>query len=105
MLALTDAPLASHHVARVPTAVIAQVWRASPRQHAVARLLKARAATDHPLSEAVGYQLGCPACDKRNLGCRRCTRRSSGSVVQCGGDHLGRGDIQMIDPYVEVQQI
>jgi predicted nucleic acid-binding protein len=45
-------------VAHVPTTVVAQVWRGSPRQHAIVRLLKAEALRVHAFTEALAYRVG-----------------------------------------------
>lgn len=58
MLAITDALVARRRTAIVPAGVVAQCWRASARQHAVARLLKHGAVTIHPMSDEVAYAVG-----------------------------------------------
>ncbi|WP_219412611.1 PIN domain-containing protein [Pseudonocardia nigra] len=58
MLAVADELYASRRTAFVPAGVVAQCWRGSPRQHAVMRLIRARAVRVDPLSEEVAYQLG-----------------------------------------------
>jgi predicted nucleic acid-binding protein len=58
MLALlrevTEARVAAH----VTAGVVAQVWRGSPRQHALVRLLRTQAVRVHPLTEAMAYRVG-----------------------------------------------
>lgn len=58
MLALLDELLARRCVAHVPSGIVAQVWRGSPRQHAIGRLLRTDAVKIQPLSEALGFHLG-----------------------------------------------
>ncbi len=58
MLALADELHRMRRVAHLPAGVVAQVWRGSARQHAVARLLRSKAMRVHPLSEELGYRLG-----------------------------------------------
>jgi hypothetical protein len=42
----------------VPAGVVAQVWRGSPRQHAVLRLVRAQTVRVESLTEEVAVQLG-----------------------------------------------
>lgn len=58
MLAIAHELIKSRHVAHVPAGVVAQVWRGSPRQHAVARLMRSGAVRVHPLSEETAYRIG-----------------------------------------------
>lgn len=58
MLALLGELIASRTSAHVPAGVVAQVWRGSPRQHPVLRLLKAEAMRIHDLDEATAYRVG-----------------------------------------------
>lgn len=58
MLALLEALLASRVAAHVPAAVVAQVWRGTPRQHAMQRLLRAEAVRVHALTETVAHRIG-----------------------------------------------
>jgi hypothetical protein len=58
MLALLDELIGARVSAHVPAGVVAQVWRGSPRQHGVVRLLKAEAVRIHAMSETVAYQIG-----------------------------------------------
>ena len=44
--------------AHVPAGVVAQVWRGSPKQHAIMRLLQAKAIRVHPMSDAVAFRIG-----------------------------------------------
>lgn len=57
-LALLRELVAAKLSAHVPSAVVAQVWRGSPRQHAVMRLLKAEAVRVHPFTESLAYRIG-----------------------------------------------
>lgn len=58
MLTLMRELLRARTSAHVPAGVVAQVWRGSPRQHAVVRLLKAEAVRIHPFTEDVAYRVG-----------------------------------------------
>jgi len=58
MLALADELLQSRAVAHLPAGVLAQVWRGSARQHALARLVKASLLHVDALTEAVAYRIG-----------------------------------------------
>lgn len=58
MLALVDLLHRGRRSAFVPAGVVAQVWRGSPRQHAVMRLIRAEAVRVDPLSEDVAFRLG-----------------------------------------------
>jgi len=58
MLALLRELVEARRTAHVPAGVVAQVWRGSPRQHSLTRLLKAEALRIHPLDEGVAYRLG-----------------------------------------------
>lgn len=58
MLALLDELLRARTSAHVPAGVVAQVWRGSPRRHAVLRLLRSDAVRIHPMSESVAFHIG-----------------------------------------------
>ncbi|MDQ3038103.1 MAG: hypothetical protein M3Y87_37270 [Myxococcota bacterium] len=58
MLALLAELVSARVPAHVPAGVVAQVWRGSPRQHAVVRLLSTEAVRVHPLTEAMAYRVG-----------------------------------------------
>ena len=58
MLALADELHRRRRAAFVPAGVVAQVWRGSPRQHAVLRLVRAQTVRVEPLTEEVAVQLG-----------------------------------------------
>jgi predicted nucleic acid-binding protein len=58
MLALADELHRSRRRAFVPAGVVAQVWRGSPRQHAVLRLVRAQTVRVESLTEEVAVQLG-----------------------------------------------
>lgn len=58
MLALADELVSQRIVGHVPAGVVAQVWRGSPRQHAVVRLLRTEAVRVDQLSEETAYRLG-----------------------------------------------
>lgn len=58
MLALADALQEARRSAYVPAGVVAQVWRGSPRQHAVVRLIRAQAVRIDPLTDEVAYGVG-----------------------------------------------
>ena len=58
MLALLVELVSARVSAHVPAGVVAQVWRGSPRQHAVVRLLSTEAVRVHALTEAMAYRVG-----------------------------------------------
>lgn len=58
MLALLDELVTARRSAHVSAAVVAQVWRGSPRQHALVRLLRAEAVRVHPLTQETAYRVG-----------------------------------------------
>lgn len=58
LLALADELVHARAAAHVPAGVLAQVWRASPRQYALARLVKASLLRVDALTEAVAYRIG-----------------------------------------------
>ncbi|MBA3906174.1 MAG: PIN domain-containing protein [Pseudonocardiales bacterium] len=58
MLALADELHRSRRSAFVPAGVVAQAWRGSARQHAVLRLIRAKAVRVDPLTEDVATALG-----------------------------------------------
>jgi predicted nucleic acid-binding protein len=58
MLALADELHRNRRATFVPAGVVAQVWRGSPRQHAVLRLVRAQTVRVEPLTEEVAVQLG-----------------------------------------------
>ncbi len=58
MLALADTLVRHRRNAYVPAGVVAQYWRASPRQHSVARLLRRDAVAVDPMSEQVAFAVG-----------------------------------------------
>ncbi len=57
-IALMDEVVRAHVAAHVPAGVVAQVWRGSPRQHPITRLLRADALQVHALDERVAYRIG-----------------------------------------------
>lgn len=58
MLALAHTLIGRRRTAHVPAGVVAQCWRASPRQHSIARLLNRDAVTVDPMSEQVAFAVG-----------------------------------------------
>lgn len=58
MLALLDLLVTECSVAFAPAGVVAQAWRGGKRQHAVARLLHAKAVRIDPMDESTAYQVG-----------------------------------------------
>lgn len=58
MLALLREVLEARVIAHVTAGVLAQVWRASPRQHAIRRLLNTEAVRVHAMTEETAYALG-----------------------------------------------
>jgi hypothetical protein len=58
MVALADEIVRHRIAAFVPSCVVAQVWRGSARQHAVARLLHANAIRVDPLDQKTAFEVG-----------------------------------------------
>lgn len=58
VVALLAEVVAQRQAAHVPAGVVAQVWRGSPNQHALARLLRSRAVRIAPLSEDIALRIG-----------------------------------------------
>lgn len=58
MVALADEIVRNGLVAYVPSGVVAQCWRGSPRQHPLARLLRSRAIRIDPLDDQTAFQVG-----------------------------------------------
>lgn len=58
MLALADELLHARTACHVPAGVVAQIWRATPRQHAVARLLRSSFLRIDALTDATAYRIG-----------------------------------------------
>jgi hypothetical protein len=58
VLALVAELVAGRQVAHVPSGVVAQVWRGSPRQHAMIRLLRSGAVRTEALSEEIALRIG-----------------------------------------------
>lgn len=48
----------AHLVAHIPAGVLAQVWRGSPKQQVIARLVKSRAVRIHALTEDIARRVG-----------------------------------------------
>ena len=57
-LALVAELVADRRVAHVPAGVVAQVWRGSPRQQAMIRLLRTGAVRTESLTEEVALRIG-----------------------------------------------
>jgi predicted nucleic acid-binding protein len=57
-VALLAELVAHRQAAHVPAGVVAQVWRGTSRQHAIARLLRTRAVRVAPLSEDIALRVG-----------------------------------------------
>jgi hypothetical protein len=57
-LALAAELVADRRVAHVPAGVVAQVWRGSPRQHALIRLLRTGAVRVESMSEEIALRIG-----------------------------------------------
>lgn len=57
-VAVVEQLVAARRVAHVPAGVVAQVWRGSARQHAVAQLLRAEVVRVHPLTESTAFRIG-----------------------------------------------
>ncbi len=58
MLALAADLVAMKVAAHLPAGVLAQVWRGSPRQHAVMKLVRTGALRVEPLSEEIAVRIG-----------------------------------------------
>lgn len=58
LIALADEIVRNRLPAFVPAGVIAQAWRGSPRQHAIAKLLKSRGIRVDALDEQTALQVG-----------------------------------------------
>lgn len=58
LLGLADELHGLRRTAVVPAGVVAQCWRASPRQHAIRRLLNSRSVTVEPMTEAMAFAIG-----------------------------------------------
>ncbi|MBL9039397.1 MAG: PIN domain-containing protein [Archangium sp.] len=58
ILGVLDALERAKVCAYVPAGVVAQVWRGSPRQHAVAALLRSKALRVDVLTEALALRIG-----------------------------------------------
>jgi len=57
-VALLAELVAQHRGAHVPAGVVAQVWRGTPHQHAITRLLRTRAVRVASLSEDIALRSG-----------------------------------------------
>ena len=58
MIALLDAVITHRLAAFVPAGVVAQAWRGSASQHAIAKLLRAAAVRIEPLDDATAFRIG-----------------------------------------------
>lgn len=58
VLGVLDALEQAKAVVHVPAGVVAQVWRGSPRQHAVARLLRSKLLRLEPMTEDIALRIG-----------------------------------------------
>ncbi len=58
MLALMRELIGGKRSAHVPAGVVGQVWRGSPRQQPVIRMLRTEAVRIHPLGESIAYRIG-----------------------------------------------
>ena len=58
ILALIREAIAQQETVHVPAGVVAQVWRGSPRQHPVIRLLRSKVIRIHPMDEPAAYRIG-----------------------------------------------
>ncbi len=58
MLVLADELYEARRIGYVPAAVVAQTWRGSARQHAMVRMVRAKAVRVDPLSEDVATAWG-----------------------------------------------
>lgn len=105
LLALMEELIQARVSAHVPAGVVAQVWRGSPKQHALVRLLRAEAVRIHPMSEAIAYRVG------MLLASTRTTDVVDGHVAILGAS-LGAvvltsdpDDLHKLDPKLEIVEI
>jgi hypothetical protein len=105
MLALVAELLAQRQVARAPAGVVAQVWRGSPRQHAMIRLLRTGVIRAEPLSEQVALRVGLllaatGASDVIDGHVALIARNVRGTVVTSDPD-----DIARLDPSLDLVRV
>jgi predicted nucleic acid-binding protein len=104
-VALLAELVAQRRGAHVPAGVVAQVWRGTQRQHAIARLLRTRAVRVAPLSEDIALRVGVllGATRTRDIvdGHVALIARALGAtVVTSDPDDIGR-----LDPTVRLERI
>lgn len=97
MLALADELLHARRSCVVPAGVVAQVWRGSPRQHAVVRLLRTGAVRIDPLTADLAYRLGLllaatGATDVIDAHVASVARRTGATVVTSDPDDIAALD-------------
>lgn len=105
MLALADEVVRHRVPAYVPAGVVAQVWRDSARQHAIARLLRADAVRVDPLDRDIAYMIGGLLA---RTGCSDVVdghvallgRRIGGTVLTSDPD-----DIRALEPSVRIETV
>jgi hypothetical protein len=102
MLALAAELVAERQAGRMPAGVIAQVWRGSPRQHAILRLMRTGAIRAESLSEDVALRIGLllaatGAKDVIDGHVALIARRLRASVVTSDPD-----DIARLDPNLDI---
>lgn len=105
MIALLDAIVAHGMSAFVPAGVVAQAWRGGQRQHAVAKLLRAKAVRIDPLDDAVAYRIGLKLAeigtsDVIDAHVALLAVRVSGPVLTSNPD-----DIRTLDPGLQIVPI
>jgi predicted nucleic acid-binding protein len=102
VLALLAQLVADRQVAHVPAGVVAQVWRGSPRQHALIRLLRSGALRTEPLSEEIALRVGlllgsAGAVDVIDAHVVLLARRLHARVVTSDPD-----DLRRMDPHLDL---
>lgn len=105
LLALVAELVARRQVALAPAGVVAQVWRGSPRQHAMIRLLRTGVIRAEPFSEEVALRVGLllaatGASDVVDGHVALIARKVRGIVVTSDPD-----DIARLDPNLELVRI
>jgi PIN domain len=99
-LALAAELVADRRVAHVPAGVVAQVWRGSPRQHAMIRLLRAGAVRAESMSEEIALRIGLllaasGTTDVIDAHVVLLARKLNALVVTSDPDDLGRLDASL----------
>jgi predicted nucleic acid-binding protein len=99
-LALVAELVAGRQTAHVPAGVVAQVWRGSPRQHAMIRLLRTGVVRTESMSEEIALRVGlllaaAGTTDVVDAHVVLLARKLSALVVTSDPDDLDRLDTQL----------